>query len=437
MKTLRRLRNDRGVALPMAMMTLLLLSTLMLAFAVLAQTEPIIAANQLRVAQARALAESGFEHAVWALSEGVLARENVPPLGLPAGALDTPLPSPTPAPFDGLTFFMAGETGGYTVAVTAPPGKPNERLIVSTGWTPTNSPADRRTKAHRTVQAIVERIPNLGLTAPCALCVKSALAMSGFATVDSSLDTSCGDKVGTYSVGTLALGGNAAIKGADGNTEANQSTDYLTGQPPSTFDTVRLSTNNLDRLKKLAKANGTYFGPGYTTTTNASGQTSPTTSTYEGSVNITASNKVKDGIVFFDTLSGSSVGTPPNPGDFARVTLSGNFSLTSDFTGWIVVNGSLSISGDATINGLVYAVNDFTYNGAGNGGINGLAISHNVHDAATTSISTDATSATAHARITFNCANARSLVYVPHTFTLKDGTYCERADESSSMCPPG
>ena len=436
MDAMRRLRDERGVALPMAMMTMLLLTTLMLAFAVLAQTEPIIAANQLRVAQARALAESGFEHAVWALSEGAAARENIPPLALPAGALDTPLPSPPPAPFDGLTFIMAGETGGYTVTVTTPAGKPKERLIVSTGWTPTNSATDKRTKVQRTVQATVERIPNLGLHAPCAVCVKGDLAAGGPATVDATLDTSCGNKVATYSTGALALGPSAEVKGADGNAIANQSTDYLTGQPPSTFDKFTLSRSNLDQLKKLAKMNGTYFGPGYTTTTSASGQTVPGTSTYDGSVSLTASNRVKNGIVFFDTVSGNNVGTPPNPADLARVRLSGRFSLASDFTGWIVVNGSLTISGDMKINGLVYAVNDFTYNGTGSGEINGLAISQNVSDTTATSISSEGADATPHARVKFNCANARNLRDVPQTFTLNLGTYCERSDESSSVCPP-
>src|SRR5688572_22359198 len=104
MNILTRLDDERGVALPMAMMTLLLLTTLMLAFGVLAQTEPVIAANQLRVAQARALAESGFERALWALSEG-----NANP-----GAPDTlanPLPGTgvvavtAPAPYDGSQFL--------------------------------------------------------------------------------------------------------------------------------------------------------------------------------------------------------------------------------------------------------------------------------------------------------------------------------------------
>src|SRR2546426_7875235 len=42
----------------------------MIAFAVLAQSEPVIAMNQYRGAVARALAESGVERAVWALTAG-------------------------------------------------------------------------------------------------------------------------------------------------------------------------------------------------------------------------------------------------------------------------------------------------------------------------------------------------------------------------------
>src|SRR5256885_5925 len=61
-KALQHLTNERGVAMPMAMMTLVLLTTLMLAFSVLSQTEPVIAANQMRVSQARALAGSRFEY---------------------------------------------------------------------------------------------------------------------------------------------------------------------------------------------------------------------------------------------------------------------------------------------------------------------------------------------------------------------------------------
>src|SRR5512145_1869139 len=106
-----RLGNERGVALPMAMMTLVLLTTLMLAFAAMSQTEPLIAGNQHRVSQARAQAESGLEHAAWALSTGNVLPGNA----VPAGAIANPMPSsPAAAPFDGATFTVNGVTGGYT-----------------------------------------------------------------------------------------------------------------------------------------------------------------------------------------------------------------------------------------------------------------------------------------------------------------------------------
>src|SRR4051812_10638147 len=148
-------RNERGVALPMALITLVLLTTLMLAFAVLSQTEPVIAANQLRVSQARAQAESGFEYAVWALSAGNVAAP-------PAGAIANPMPSsPAPAPFNGGTFKLVGNTGGFLVTViNDPAGDPDTRQITSIGWTPTNDPVNTSTKAHRMIQAKVVGIPN-------------------------------------------------------------------------------------------------------------------------------------------------------------------------------------------------------------------------------------------------------------------------------------
>ncbi len=429
MPTVRSTRNERGVALPMALMMLVLLTTLMLAFAVLSQSEPVIAANQLRVTQARALAESGFEHAVWALSQGVIAKESVPVQPLPAGALDDPLPAPTPAPFNGAVFTSIGATGGYIVTVTTPDpvGKPNERLIVATGWTPTNDATDKRTKAHRTIRGTVERIPNLAMKAPCALCVKGDVGVGGNSTIDSTLDTSCGNKKGTYSAGNLDLAGSADIKGADGNTTANQATDYTAHADPNTFKDFTLSDGNLDALKKLAKANGTYFGPGFSGATNSNGEAVP--GTYSGSVSFSAGNKVKNGVVFIDTISGNNIGSPPNPSDFGVLGINGNPFLAGDFSGWIIVNGSLSISGNMKINGLVYAVNDFTYNGTGTGEINGLAISQNVYDVTATSISSsDDTETKGNSRIKYNCANSRQINTIPQGYALVSGTYRELAD---------
>src|SRR3989454_12348627 len=67
-------KNERGLALPMAVLLLLVLTSLMLAFVSLAQTEPMIAKNHLLATQARAQAEAGFERAVWALSQCAIAK---------------------------------------------------------------------------------------------------------------------------------------------------------------------------------------------------------------------------------------------------------------------------------------------------------------------------------------------------------------------------
>ncbi|MEK7838438.1 MAG: PilX N-terminal domain-containing pilus assembly protein, partial [candidate division NC10 bacterium] len=86
----RILSGQRGIALPMALIALLILTALVVAFSVLSTSEPTIAANHLRVAQARALAEAGVERAVWALTNSTAT-----------GGLLDPLPSPVPAPYDG------------------------------------------------------------------------------------------------------------------------------------------------------------------------------------------------------------------------------------------------------------------------------------------------------------------------------------------------
>jgi hypothetical protein len=415
----RILLDQRGVALPMAMIVLTLMTTLMVAFAVLSQSEPVVASNQLRVAQARLNAEAGLERAVWALNQGVVNP------GV-AGSLAFPLPAPVPAPYDGSLFVALGARGGFTVTVAAVAGQPNERQITATGWTPTNDVNDARTKAHRTVRAVVERLPDFAGNSFCALCVRGDVSVGGNALVDATLDTSCGNKKGVGAAGGLSIGGSAEVKGADGNSTANESTDYQDHiTDPAAFDGVTFSARNLDTLRALAKANGTYFGPGYPNGTPAS---SPA---WSGSVTFNSSNQLKNGVVFVDTVSGGNIPTDvsaQDAADFASVSIHGNPFVSGDFSGWIIVNGSLAISGNMRINGLVYTVNDFTYNGTGTGEIRGLAISQNVRDVTATSISSTDSETTGNSRIKFNCANTRSPSGVPQGFTLQAGTYRELAD---------
>src|SRR3989442_15770289 len=130
-----RLRDEVGVAMPLTLIALVILSGLMIAFAARAQSEPVIAANQCRGAVARALAESAVERAVWALTagSGVSGGIGPPSNGVVAGP-----------PYDGGTYITIGaggfppkktggslreaknEAGGATARATAPGGAPPE-----------------------------------------------------------------------------------------------------------------------------------------------------------------------------------------------------------------------------------------------------------------------------------------------------------------------
>jgi hypothetical protein len=432
MRLTQIIRDERGVALPMAMMVLVLLTTLMMAFALLAQTEPVIAHNQSRTAQARAQAEAGFERAVWALSQGVVP----PPAGSGvAGALPSPLPDPNglspaqvtaPAPYSGGTFIQNGSSGGYQVTVTSPDpvGQPHRRQITSVGYTPANAPGN----AHRQIQAIVERFPLFAWETPCALCVRGDLQVGGSALIDGTTDPSCGgNKRGAVTTGTVDISSvSATIKGDANGTPNENGSDYLQGQTdPSLFAGITLTAANLKALRELAKKNNTYFGPGYP---DGSPAGSPP---WTGSVTFESSHKLKNGIVFIDTVSGNDipqVQADQNPGDFANVDIRGNPFISGDFTGWLIVNGSLRINGDMKMNGLVYAMNDLTYNGVGGGEIVGLAVSQNIRDTNATAISSSDSTTTGNSRVKFNCNALQPPPNLNMGFTLVKGTYRELTD---------
>ncbi|HEX9819311.1 MAG TPA: hypothetical protein VGD07_06840 [Methylomirabilota bacterium] len=419
------------------MITLVLLTTLMLAFAILSESEPVIAGNQLRVSQARALAESGMEHALWALAAGnVLPGEPAPP----AGAIrNDDLSSPSAVvPFNGATFTSIGATGGYRVWVTMPdPAEPLRRDIRAIGWTP--NPNDPR-NAHRQIFASVRALPHLALNAPCALCVRGDLQVQGSALVDSRTDGNCGgaQKYGAYTSGDIDQGGSSEIKGQAGMDPNGNvpDVDYKEGQSTDTFDDFSFNDDHLITLKELAKKNGTYFGPGFSGSTTAAGTAA--TGTWSGSVSFNSGNKVKNGIVFIDTTTGGNIvscptGSPdscvPTPeSEFASATINGNPFVSGNFTGMLVVNGRMSISGNMVINGLVYVMDDLTYNGTGAGEIAGLVISQNVRNSTATAISETDTSSTGNSRIKLNCANARGAGQAPRAFALIPGTYREESD---------
>ena len=388
------LTDERGAALPLALIAMVMLTTLIVAFSVLATTEPLIANNQLTVAQARAVAESGVERAIWALNNDTNA-----------SGLVAPLPTPAPAPYDGsaaVNVSLGGTTlGVYRVTVT-PGAAANERNIVSLGFLP--SEASPRSKQRIQVTVIKLKF----LDPPAALSVRGELQVGGNTNITAHDDTSCGAKPGTFTTGTTTVqGGSADVYGADGNTTKNQATDIAQGQPTTTFDQYLLTDDDMAMLKAYAKSQGTY---------------------YQGTVAFDASNRMPNGVIFVDSVSGGPVTATSDPSDMANLTIHGIAPSSADgiFHGWLIVNGSLAISGNFQMWGYGYVQNDLTYTGTGTGQIVGAMLSRNIQDTSSTTIDTNTGG---NASIVYDCAKAREGGgFVPVTYSVKAGTYKELSD---------
>lgn len=399
------LRDQRGIALPMALLALLILSTLVISFTLLAASEPVIATNQKLVAQARAVTESGLERAIWALNN---------PTDL--NGLPNPLPGTVPAPYDGSTpipITVNGTQIGVAFVTVSNGTNPNERNVVAVGWAPTN--AGSGSKAHQKIRATVYRFIYRAAPPPASLTVQGQINITGNTNVDSRADQSCGPKDGTWSVGSTTVGGSGDVYGADGNNTPDQSalsgiTDVKQDVPVSAFEPYILKNGDLNSLKAMAKAAGTYY--------SGSGVSSLT---------FNAGNPLPNGIIFIDTVSGQNIdvnGANTTPtSDFANVEIHGNAPPTGTFRGMIIVAGRLSISGDFHGQGLVYAVNDLVYQGVGTGMIEGAVISQNVRDVDSTTIDTNTGG---NSTIVFNCNYASNPTgQMPQGFTVQPGSYKE------------
>jgi hypothetical protein len=371
-------RDERGIALPMAMIVLVSLTALSMALITLAQTEPTIAANLQQSAQARAHAESGVTRAVWALTNPTA----------PGGLVDTPADALTP--YNGDTFFTVGTTGGFTVRVTAG-ASAQERTITSVGWTPNNSSTSN---THRKVQVTLSKPPGF-LDPPCAVCVAGDLQVGGNATIDSR-NAGCGGglppSTAVQSTGTTTRQGNASSIYGYGNNTKNEVTDYAQNTGSSSAFTY--TQDELNQLKEMAKANGTYY--------QGAQSSIPTTG----------------GVIFIDTVDGSNFTSSTPDSNAGSLTLSGN----GTYTGIIVVAGAISLSGTVTINGLVYSMNDLTL--GGNVTINGAIATENRKDTASTTVDSDVTGSVT---VNFNCQNVRDgggTVNLTQ-WTVKNGSWLE------------
>lgn len=397
--------SERGVALPMALLSLVMLFALISGFSVLSAIEPTIANNQLAVAQARALAEAGVERALWALSNPADGQ------GIPA-TFTTP-----PSPYDGgrLVPVAAGghPVGGFRVTV-ANGSTAYERRITAVGFVPDDTTAGRRALRKITVTALNPQL--IVKDPPAALSVRGELRAGGTLRVDSRTDGSCGPKLGTLARGETSLeGAFADIRGAGGEgTARNRITDAAGGLIPAApgdivknasgavFDGFSLSDADLSALRAFAKARGTYL---------------------QGAVRFGAGNRMPDGIIVVDAVAVDGV----HPSDLASVAIDAGAPADPSgvWRGWLIVNGSLAVDGDVRLRGFVYAQSTLHARAAGAVELSGALVSRNIRDLSGAGIDTGPA---ADLRIVYNCRDVLTGGgKIPGRWSVKGGNYREVA----------
>src|SRR5258708_31908124 len=137
-----------------------------------------------------------------------------------------------------------------------------------------------------------------------------------------------------------------------------------------------LSSSDMAALKAMAQAGGTYYR----------------------ATQATWSYPPSNGLIFVDTTDGG----PLTATNKANLHLNGG----SNWSGWLIVNGDLTWTGNiGNLTGLIYAQNNLVLHGAGNGNIQGAAISANLLDSSATSVDT---LTVGNNPLSYNCPNVRS-----------------------------
>jgi hypothetical protein len=396
------LSDQRGIALPLSLIVLALLTSLTLAFLALSSTEPTIAVNLQRGESALAFAEAGIERAIWALSNPTVDTAGVNTKLNNLNAI--------PAVYSGGTLFQltapggAGPAGAYTVTVTGA----GPTTITSHGYVMRNGvlpPALLANLAQSDIAA--QRVVRLQVTAggpnnvvggpaagrtggdvklPGALTAAGTIQMSGNSLIDgndaaSGTPNGCANKAGATvrdkspdgtQNNTISCQGNSC-----NNLSGTPKQQVLSSSPVDNFAPYTFSTAQLAALKALAQqqGQGTYIQP------SSSDQ-----------FNLTLGN----GLTFVDTVNGQALDSPPNSSQLANVKITGGTA-----SGWLIVMGTITIDGDVTYNGFIYAHNDLSYRGTGTGGIYGGILTGNVVDTIANVVDSDGT--TGNSKIYYDC----------------------------------
>src|ERR687887_2677854 len=273
MKTRRPITHEAGIAFPMAMIVMAILVALMAAFAVLARSEPQMAANHMASVQARSLAESGLERALWALTQGEASPA-------PSGTLvNSGPPNYTIAivpPYDGSTFVGVSSVGGYGVTVAElPPPVANQKLVTAVGFVPNDvSPI--------AVKKITAKVTRIKWIDPyCGLCAGAETPPGGTTEIDVGGNATANGSSSSQTVGGRTVAGGKYCKKNDGANlmpiaaiastgivKTNGSPNVFTPDGGSTaiqqnadatqasWQVMTLSDSDMVTLKAMAKARG-------------------------------------------------------------------------------------------------------------------------------------------------------------------------------------
>ncbi|HEY2996461.1 MAG TPA: hypothetical protein VGM22_26900 [Methylomirabilota bacterium] len=385
-RVLKPLADERGVALPMAMVMLVILASMMVAFSVLAKSEPEIAANQMHTAQSLRLADSGLELAIWALNN----KSDASGIDYPAMAYG----GTAGGNYDGNHFFTLGTTGGFTVLVqwVNPTNSTWERTVTAVGWTPSKDAGAMN--SHRKIQAVVQYGVVPPLDPPCVVCVAGEVQVNGSA---ATFNSSSGGCPGAASPPQYAIQSQQALQynahptftgfGTSDTAAINQTGD--TSQ-------FKFSTDSLAKLKAYAQSRGTYYTGARTSL--------PTTGC--------------PCLVYIDTADGSDFSNSTPTANDGSLSISGS----GTFTGAVIVAGTANISGSYTINGLIYSLNDLSLSGTVT--VNGATISENRRDSSSTNVDTDYSG---NITMNYNCTNIRNGTtnLLGASWVVKNGAYQE------------
>lgn len=365
MNVAKSVRDQRGVALPIAMLVLVVLMALTFAFSTLATTEGVVGRNHSMAQQGRAFAESGVERAIWALNNS-----QVTFTGSTADQAD----------YRGENFLRVSANGGFRLTITE--ATSIQRNVTAVGWAPDDT---GQLRAVKKIQATATKLVWGTVAPPGALSVKGNLDVGGNATIDARSNHCAGStpQGGSVSTGVTTLntgqGDNANIYGY-GDDTPNQLGDYPQG-PTNTVPTM--AWDDLQLLKSLAMAAGTY---------------------YQGPTEFNNSNRLpsQGGIVFVDTTTGNDLttGPPATPtSEMGNVTVTGN----QTWSGWIIAIGDVTVTGTVNLTGSIYTRNDFVFNG--NGQIRGAVTAENTLLTVQSSIDS---SAGGSSTILYDCSAAQT-----------------------------